>query len=94
MSVKQRRGNTIGWDELTPMGQQGVLRARERRRQQAWAIADTSKARLYFMDSVSHYEDQSLAYFVYIHLPHGIRCAFRGAGDTRPVEPWQLVDRM
>jgi hypothetical protein len=54
---------------------------------------DCSKARLYFPDGqVCQYEDQRLAYFVWLHLPAGIRAAFRGAGDERPVYPWDYAD--
>lgn len=55
---------------------------------------DTSKARLYFVDGrIEHYEDQKLAYAVYLALGKGIRCAFRGKGDTTPVYSWDYVDR-
>ena len=57
------------------------------------------KAKLYVRwrngtKTVEEYNDQSLAYFVYLGLPKGVRAAFRGAGDTRPVYAWDYVDRM
>ena len=56
---------------------------------------DCSKARLYFADGrVFYYDDQRLAYFVWLHLPQGIRVAFRSADDTRPVYPWDCVDAL
>ena len=58
-------------------------------------VIDTSKARLYFSDGrVSHYDDQQLAYSVWLHLPKGIRVAFRGANDKTPVYPWCFVDKL
>jgi len=54
----------------------------------------TAKARLHFPDGrVVHYENQSLAYQVWLSFPQGIRVAFRGAGDCRPVYPWDYADR-
>ena len=44
--------------------------------------------------TVDEYSDQSLAYSVYLGLPKGVRAAFRGAGDARPVYAWDYVDRM
>jgi hypothetical protein len=55
--------------------------------------ADTSKARLYRADGlVDHFDDQKLAYRVWLAAPKGTRLAFRGAGDERPVYPHDLVD--
>ena len=60
-----------------------------------WKKVDTTTARLYFHDGrVTHYDDQALAYFVWLHLPKGIRVAFRGANDTTPVYPWDYVDAL
>ena len=55
---------------------------------------DTRKARVCFADGrVTHYDDQQLAYAVWLGLPKGMRAAFRGANDPRPVYPWSYVDR-
>jgi len=54
---------------------------------------DATKARIYFPDGrVVHYEDQKLAYFLWLALPKGVRAAFRGANDAKPVYPWEYVD--
>jgi hypothetical protein len=54
---------------------------------------DHRKARLYFPDERgAHFVDPQLAYIVSLSLPKGIRTAFRGAGDTRPVYSWDYVD--
>jgi hypothetical protein len=51
------------------------------------------KARLYFPDGrAEEFDDQKLAYAVWLALPKGIRAAFRGAKDARPVYPWDCVD--
>jgi len=42
---------------------------------------------------VRQYTDQSLAYAVWLALPRGVRAAFRGAGDSREVLPWDYVDQ-
>jgi hypothetical protein len=56
---------------------------------------DTAKARLHYPDGrVVHYGDQTLAYRVWLALPKGVRCAFRSAGETRPVYAHDYVDRM
>jgi len=50
-------------------------------------------ARLYYADGrVIQFADQQLAYAAWLTLPKGVRAAFRGAGDTRPVYPWDYVD--
>ena len=52
---------------------------------------DTRKARVCFPDGrVTHYAGQKLAYALWLALPMGIRAAFRGANDARPVYPWDL----
>ena len=52
------------------------------------------KACLYFRDgTIQEFFDQQLAYAVYLALPRGVRVAFRGAGESRPVLPWDYVDR-
>ena len=51
-------------------------------------------ARLYYSDGhVEEYNDQSLALAVYYAMPRGVRVAFRGKGDIRPVYPHDYVDR-
>ena len=56
---------------------------------------DCSKARLYFPSGrVVHYDEQKLAYIVWLQLPKGIRVAFRGANDNTPVYPWSYVDAL
>lgn len=54
---------------------------------------DKDKARICWSNGeVSGYEDQALAYAVWLGLPKGTRCAFRGKGDNRPIYPWDYVD--
>ena len=54
---------------------------------------DVRKARLHFPDGrVTHYDDQKVAYAVWLSLPKGCRSAFRGANDARPVYPWDYAD--
>ncbi len=56
---------------------------------------DVSKARIIHPDGkVYHYEDQKLAYEVYLGLPKGIRVAFRSAGDLTPVYSYDYVDKI
>lgn len=57
------------------------------------------KARLYIRwknghEEVREYDDQSLAYAVWLALPKGVRAAFRGADDSSPVYSWNYVDRL
>ena len=50
-------------------------------------------SRIYFANGhVEHYHDQTLAFAVWLALPKGVRAAFRGADDDRPVYPWDYVD--
>ena len=84
---------TIEWADLTPLGQKEMLAHLERKQQAAWEAADVSKARVYYADSVSEFDTDQMAYAVWLGMGKGIRCAFRGAGDTRPVYTWDLVDR-
>jgi hypothetical protein len=57
-------------------------------------LGNTDKARLLFSDGrIEHYTDQRLCLAVWYALAKGVRAAFRGAGDTRPVYPWNCVDR-
>jgi hypothetical protein len=55
---------------------------------------DLTKARLFFRDgSVNTYADQKLAYAIWLGLPNGVCCAFRGIGDATPVYSHDYVDR-
>jgi hypothetical protein len=50
--------------------------------------------RIYYRNGrVSEFNNQQLAYRVWLALPHGIRAAFRGKGDARPVRPWDYADK-
>ena len=42
------------------------------------ADADITKARLYFNDGVDEFREDALEYSVWLALPKGVRCAFRG----------------
>ena len=54
---------------------------------------DTRKAQVCFPDgSIAEYEDQKLAYAVWLALRKGTRAAFGGANDSRPVYPWDYAD--
>jgi phage baseplate assembly protein gpV len=58
------------------------------------SAADTSKARIYFPDhTVQEYDDQAVAYQVWLALPGSVRAAFRGADDPTPVYEWDYVNR-
>ena len=60
-------------------------------------LGDTSKARIFFNDALSRirdYDDQRLAYAVWLALPKGVRAAFRGKNDLTPVYSHDFVDRM
>ena len=51
-------------------------------------------ARIQFRDGrVVEFTDQSLAYQTWLALPRGVRAAFRGKGDARPVYPWDYADK-
>ena len=57
------------------------------------ASVNTRKARLYYLDGrIEHYNDQKLAFAVWLALPKGVRAPFRGANDNRPLYPWSYVD--
>lgn len=83
---------TVAYSDLTLLGKTRMIDYLDRKRQAAWATADVSKARVYFADSVSEYANDSAAYRIWLGMAKGVRCAFRGAGDTRPVYTWDLVD--
>ena len=51
-------------------------------------------ARIHFRDGgVLTFQDQRLAYQTWLFLPRGIRAAFRGKGDNRPVYAWDYADK-
>ena len=51
-------------------------------------------ARIYYRDGrVVEFNQQVLAYQTWLALSRGIRAAFRGPGDTRPVLPWDYADQ-
>ena len=51
-------------------------------------------ARIHFRDGrVAKFTDQRLAYLTWLSLPRGIRAAFRGQGDHRPVYAWDYADQ-
>jgi hypothetical protein len=60
---------------------------------------NTSLARIYFQGDVNyrtyvqHYSDQPQAYRLWLALPKGVLCAFRGRGDASPVYHHDFVDR-
>jgi hypothetical protein len=54
---------------------------------------NTSLARIYYTSGkVAHFKDQKMALTLWRALSKGVRAAFRGAHDTRPVYPWNQVD--
>ena len=54
----------------------------------------TDTARVHRSDGrVLAFADQTLAYQTWLALPRGVRAAFRGKGDTRPVLPWDYADQ-
>lgn len=51
-------------------------------------------ARIQFRDGrVSLFKDPRLAYLAWLALPRGVRAAFRGRGDNRPVKAWDYADK-
>jgi hypothetical protein len=42
---------------------------------------------------VAKFRDQTLAYQTWLSLPRGLRAAFRGQGDSRPVCAWAYTDK-
>lgn len=55
--------------------------------------SDIRKARIHYADGrIERYDDQRLAFAVWLVLPKGVRAAFRGANDNRPVYFWDYVD--
>ena len=51
-------------------------------------------ARIHFRDGrVLKFRDQRLAYQTWLSLPRGIRAAFRGKGDNRPIYAWDYADK-
>lgn len=56
---------------------------------------DSSKTRIYFTDGhVEWFDNRVFAFALRLALPKGMRVAFRGANDTRPVYPWDYVDSL
>jgi len=56
--------------------------------------SNTDTARIYFHDGrVEEFENQQLAYLVWLSLPRGTRAAFRGKGDSRPIHTWDYADK-
>jgi len=54
---------------------------------------DTRKARLFFADGhVQRFRNQTFAFALWLALPKGVKVAFRGVNDQRPVYPWDHVD--
>lgn len=52
----------------------------------------TDCARIFFADGgVSTFDNDAMAYSVWLALPKSTRAAFRGIGDTRAVEPHDYV---
>lgn len=53
---------------------------------------DTSKARIIYPNGrVEHYDNQAIAYRLWLGLPKKFRAAFRGKHDARPIETWDCV---
>jgi hypothetical protein len=51
-------------------------------------------ARVYYSDGqVCAFNDEKLAYRIWLSLPRGILAAFRGKGDQRPVHAWDDADK-
>lgn len=63
-------------------------------RKNAERALDATKARIIYSDGrVETYDDQALAYQIYLALPKGTRAAFRGKDDFDAVYPWSCVDK-
>jgi hypothetical protein len=57
-------------------------------------IKNQPLARVYFQNGrVTEFKDQKLAYQTWLSLPRGIRAAFRGKGDNRPVYAWDYSNK-
>ena len=51
-------------------------------------------ARIYLRAGrVVEFSSQPLAYQTWLSLPRGVRAAFRGKGDIRPVYAWDYADQ-
>lgn len=51
-------------------------------------------ARIHFRDGrVAKFQNQQLAYSIWLSLPRGTRAAFRGKGDSRPIYAWDYADK-
>jgi hypothetical protein len=56
-------------------------------------LARHNKACLHFADGrIQQFNDQQLAYAIWLALPKGVHAAFRSAKDRRPVYAWDYVD--
>jgi len=54
-----------------------------------------SKARIYFPDGwIEQFDNQALAYAVWLALPEETHAAFRGINNGLPVYPWDYVDNL
>ncbi len=68
------------------------MRSRSRSKRPARATRTTT-TRIYFADGhVEHFRDQVFALAVWLALPKGVRVAFRGRNDIRPVYRQDRVD--
>ncbi len=57
-------------------------------------MKDLDQARIFYPDGrIVRYDDQKLAYSVWLALDKGVRAAFRGRGDATPVYPHDYVDK-
>ena len=51
-------------------------------------------ARIHFLNGrAAEVKDQQLAHQIWLSLPRGLRAAFRGKGDNRPVYAWGYTDK-
>lgn len=93
--MSKRTPTTDEWlATLEPAARERFYLRRELQRHAAYAAADLNKTRLYFHNRVVEYDEQRLAYSVWLALPKGTRCAFRSAGDSTSVYSHDLVDRL
>jgi hypothetical protein len=57
--------------------------------------ADLTKARLFYSNGhVAAYDDQKMAYAVWLGQPKGVHVAFRGKGDETPVYSHDYADKL
>jgi hypothetical protein len=80
------------WRKLTAEGPKDKERGRSHTQA---AGANAATARIFYPGGrVDRFPDQSLAYALWLGLGMGVRVAFRGTGDVRPVYPWDYVDAL